>query len=183
LTRFRFFQMSSPFYLPDDKRFIFAAEWPESCPGNPDCDYDSMMKAIKEYKTRYKENNIFLMGPGEETLKPYIEGYLYSGSPMLSADGKVLIFKAREPATGDRPTHFSYQFYVYSPDGKHRCFTKISTSSVWSSAVSFAGDQLAVVHNIDSEPGKSGIVIYRVGDGSSKEILLPDEPPRIINYR
>ncbi len=178
LTKFRFFQMSSLYYLPDDTSFIFFAEYPRACPENPDCGYDAMKKAQEDYKTRYKENNIFLMRPGEKNLRPYIEFYSYSSRPMLSADGSRLFFRGRgKPETGGGWE----QFYLYSPDGNHRCLTNIISTSVWSGAVSPTGNLLAAVYDIAPEREKRKIVIYDVEGGSSREIVLPDQPSRIIN--
>jgi Tol biopolymer transport system component len=180
LTRFRFFQTSPPFYLPDDEQFIFAGEFPRACPRHPYCNYEAMMKAREEYNAKYQQNNIFLMHRGEDVLRPYLKFYSYSGKPMLSADGKRLFFLGRENTETGRG--FWYQFYIYSPDGKHRRITNMTTATYVScGAVSPAGDRLAAVYDMEPEREKNRVVIYDVESGSNQEIALPDQPSGIIN--
>jgi Tol biopolymer transport system component len=165
LTRFKFFELHQPFYLPDDKTFIFSADYPS-------LDLGEMRK---ELNSRYQYNLIYKMQSGEQTLKPYFEFYAYSSRPMLSADGKCLFFRSRgNPVTNGGST----QFYLFSSDGRHRRITNKVGWSVLDSAVSPDGEKLAVVCEIDEG---TRIVIYRVQDGSSKEVFLPDNPSRIIN--
>ena len=179
LTRFKFYMMSDPYYFPDDKTFIFSAESPFAYPGIPDNDRDALRRIREEFKSRYQDNTIFVMREGEKTLKPFIELNEYSSSPVLSADGSVLIFQAqayKPDGSGD----FG-QFFVYSPDGKHRRITHLRATSIWSQAISPDGKFLAVVYDVAPAREINRIIIYRVADGTGKEISLPDQPSRIIN--
>lgn len=178
LTEFRFFMMSVPYYFLDDKKFVFSAEYPRSYPGINGNDDTAIEKIREEIKLKYKENKIFVMCGGEKVLKPYFEFYRYSANPLLSADGASFFFKGDgEPQTG----RGWGQFYLYSPDGKHRRITNLKATTIWSAAVSHDGKQLAIVYDIAPQREINKIVIYQVKDGTSKEITLPDQPSRIIN--
>ena len=179
LTWFKFFMMSPPYYLPDDKTFMFSAESPFAYPGSPSNDYKSMEKIRAEIKAKYKDNNIFLMHGNEKVLKPYVEYYKESDHPLLSADGSILIFRGlayKPDGRGDWE-----QFFQHATDGKHRRITNLHATSIWSGAISNDGALLAVVYDAAPEREIRRIVIYQVKDGTSREITLPDQPSRIIN--
>jgi Tol biopolymer transport system component len=191
LTHFKFFEMSEPYYFPDDKTFVFWGEAPFAYPAIPNSDRNPaiMNKVRKELQSKYQYNSIYVMQGNERELKPYlvmpdyqkkfkhyIAGSEYSRRPSLSADGSVLIFMAqgyKPDGSGDWD-----QLYQYSADGNHRRITHLQKTSIWSKDLSFNGELVAVVYG---EQRKNKIVIYRVKDGTSREITLPDQPSRIIN--
>jgi len=178
LTWFRFFQISQPFYLPDDQQFIFTGDSPKRFPGIADDDHPAIERKQQELKRKYRDNQIFLMRAGEETIKPYIEYFSFSWNPMLSADGKRLFFMSHGiPETGGGWS----QYYLYSPDGRHRCLTDIKATTVWSAAVSPRGDMLAATYDLSPDRQVYKVVIYGVDDGIRRDIVLPDKPIRIIN--
>ena len=191
LTHFRFFQMSRPFYFPDDKTFVFWGEFPRAYPAIPDSDGNSaiMDKVRKELEAKYQRNSIYVMQANEKELKPYlvmpdyqkkfkmyVAGSETSRLPSLSADGSVLVFVS----LGYKPDGSAdwEQLYQYSADGNHRRITHLPATSLWNQAVSPNGELLAVVYG---EQTINNIVLYQVKDGTSKEISLPDQPSRIIN--
>lgn len=179
LTWFRFFLISSPYYFSDDKTFIFSAELPRSFPGVSDNDRITIKRMREGYKSMFKENTIFIMHGSEKMLKPYIELGQYSSRPLLTADGKQILFRAwayKPDGSGD-----CEQFYLFSPDGKHQRLTYLKATTIWSGAVSPDGKLLAAVYDIAPKIRK--IMIYNIKDGTSKEISLPDQPSRIINQR
>jgi len=202
LTRFKFFQMSNPYYFPDDSTFIFWAEHPRSYPGISDVHRGMDSKSVREIRdkidkineelqSKYQKNSIYVMQANEKELKPYlvmpeyqkkfkmyVAGSEYSKWPSLSADGSVLIFvahgyKSDGSATGE-------QLYQYSSDGNHRCITHLP-ADIWDEAVSPNGELVAVIHS--HAPSIYNIVIYQIKDGTSRDITLPDQPARIINSR
>ena len=192
LTHFKFFEMSEPYYFPDDKTFIFWGESPpRAYPAIPNSDGNPaiMDKVRKELRSRYQYNSIYVMQGNEKELKPYlvmpdyqkkfkayVAGSEDSRRPSLSADGSVLIFMSqgyKPDGSGDWD-----QLYQYSADGNHRQITHLPITSIWSQAVSPNGELVAVVYG---EQRKNKIVIYQVKDGTSREITLPDQPSRIIN--
>jgi Tol biopolymer transport system component len=191
LTHFKFFQMSNPYYFPDDKTFVFWGESPFAYPAIPNSDRNpAVMKKInKELQSKYKYNSIYVMQANEKELKPYLVMPEYqkkfkdyvavsesSRLPSLNADGSVLIFMS----IGYKPDGSADwdQLYQYSADGNHRCITHLYKATIWSQAVSPKGELVAIVYG---ELTKNKIVLYQVKDGTSREITLPDQPSRIIN--
>ena len=191
LTQFKFFSMSRPYYFPDDKTFIFWAEYLTVSPGISDDDqsmesFRKVENIRKELESKYQRNSIYVMHANENEIKPYIvtpdyqkkfKGYVkecqYSRSPALSADGSVLIFRA-QGYKPDGSADFDH-LYQYSTDGNHRSITRIPSTET-EEAVSHDGKQVAFIPRYSNK-----IVIYQVKDGTSREITLPDKPSRIIN--
>jgi Tol biopolymer transport system component len=191
LTKFRFGEISNPFYFPDDKTFIFWGEYPDRSVlhfFSP----TPREKMLKELLSKYQRNTIYVMQGNEEELKPYIvirydkkrtdqklSPLDYSRGPVLSADGSVLVFEA----PGNKPDGSANgsQLFLYSADGNHRCITHLHQASIFSEAVSLNGALLAIVYANYPEQNVNKIVIYQIKDGTSREITLPDQPSRIIN--
>ena len=196
LSQFKFYQMSQPYFFPDDKTFIFWGDTPFSYTGT----FTGVLPAAtemmcKELKSKYKKNSIYVMHGNEKELKPYLvmsdygkkfksykESSEYSKWPSLSADGSVLVFVAhgyRSDGSGDWE-----QIFQYSSDGNHRRITHLDAKPIWDEAVSPDGKLLVVIHNVASSRNINNIVIYRVSDGTIyKEIILPGQPSHIINSR
>jgi Tol biopolymer transport system component len=192
LTYFKFFQITEPYYFPDDKTFIFWGESPRAYPAIPDSDGNTaiMNKVRKELESKYYHNSIYVMQANEKELKPYLvmpdyikkfKSYCapaceYSSKPSLSADGSVLIFMS----IGYKPdgSVAGSQLYQYSADGNHRQTTHLPMGSIWSQAVSPNGELVAIIYGGQTT---NKILIYRTKDGTSKEINLTDQPSRIIN--
>jgi Tol biopolymer transport system component len=191
LTYFKFFQITEPYYFQDDKTFVFWGESPRAYPAIPDSDGNTaiMNKVRKELESKYKKNSIYVMQANAKELKPYLVMPEYqkkfkdyvavsesSRRPSLSADGSVLIFES----TGYKQDGSAegHQLYQYSADGNHRQITHLLLESIWSQAVSPNGELVAIVYGGQTT---NKILIYRIKDGTSREITLPDQPSRIIN--
>jgi Tol biopolymer transport system component len=191
LTHFRFYEMSRPYYFPDDKTFVFWGDPPLSYPNVPDSDTALMKKICRELRAKYQYNSIYVMQANANELKPYLvmpdyqkkfKDYVADSEssrlPSLSADGSVLVFMSigyRSDGSAE-----GYQLYQYSADGNHRRITHLPLTSIISQSVSSSGEQLAVVYG---EQTKNKIIIYQVKDGKSREITLPTQPSRIINQK
>jgi hypothetical protein len=96
---------------------------------------------------------------------------------MLTEDGTIF-FQIWGQKSGW--TKLWKQYFQYSADGKHRCITNLKAINSVSGAISYDGEMLAVIYGYD-DSRINNIVIYRVKDGTSREITLPDQPSRIIN--
>jgi Tol biopolymer transport system component len=182
LTFFRFYQMSAPFYLPDDERFIFSALHPTSFPGLSDKDYNAIEAKRKDLESKYGENRIYLMKPGQDTLEPLLVFGKQSYKPLLSTDGKRIFFRAQAYNEDGKPDWL--QFFLYSLDGKHRRITYLKFpkgGTIWSAAVSQDGEFLAIVYGDDDRMHRK-IVLYRVQDSTSRPILLPGQA-NVINRK
>lgn len=177
LTNFRFYMMSAPYYFPDDKAFIFSAESPSHYDGTDKI--DEISKIRKKLKFMYNENKIYLMKGGEKVLKPHFQFYKSSDNPLLDKDGTTLLFMSwGDPAPKYGTGH---QYYVYSADGIHRKVTDVDATSVWYSAISPDGKWIAIVYDVAPKRELRKIVIYGVDCGTKRDIVLPDQPTRIIN--
>lgn len=191
LTYFKFFEISNPYYFPDDKKFVFWGDFPRAYPAIPGSDknIDVMNKIRKDLRAKYKYNSIYVMQANAKELKPYLVMPEYQKSfkmyvadsetsrrPSLSADGSVLIFMSIGYSLDGSAE--GWQFYQYSADGNHRQITH-HCGTIWDVSVSYNGELMAVIQ----EPKKNinNIVIYKVKDGISREIILPEQPSRIIN--
>lgn len=109
LTWFRFMQVTPPFFFPDDKSFIFSAEYFCSFHGVPDSDEKTLRRLREEYELKFKKNNIFLMRGDEKTLEPYILFFNHSSYPLPTAYGKQLFFEADgEPLSGGAGARFIF---------------------------------------------------------------------------
>lgn len=190
LTQFKFMRMSRPYYFPDDKTLIFGAEYLSLVPGTSrKKGHEALRKTKKmreELESKYQDNSIYVMQGNEKEIKPYLvmpeyqkkfKSYIgnseYSRSPALSADGSVLVFRA-QGYKPDGSADFDH-LYQYSADGNHRSIRHIPATET-NVAVSPDGKQIAFIPTDQNK-----IIIYQVKDGESKEIILPDQPSRIIN--
>jgi Tol biopolymer transport system component len=196
LTHFRFFEMSPPYYFPDDKAFVFSAYGPPTrFPGIPDKDYKTIQKKQKEHESKWGRNeNVYVMQKGQQDLSKLqinLEDYKhrltdYERSPIITANGCIFFMtQAYKPdGSGDWE-----QCFEYSKDGKHRRITNIKAKTIWSVAVSPDEELLGFVYTKKGDtlfqhyfsPDIRRIVIYKVKDGTNREIILPDKPTKIIN--
>jgi Tol biopolymer transport system component len=192
LTHFKFFEMSRPYYYPDDKTFVFWGDFPRAYPAIPDSDknIDIMQKVRKDLQAKYQNNSIYVMQANASELKPYLvmpeyikkfksyvaEACEDSRGPTLNADGSVLIFDS----IGYKPDGKGegWQSYLYSADGNHRQITHLPVTSIWSKAIPPKGEFIAIVYG-DMTTNK--IVLYKIKDGTNRQITLPDQPSRVIN--
>lgn len=195
LTQFKFSSISKPYYYPDDKKFIFSANYLTAVPGTDKYsrsrdDFNKVEKIEKELKAKYHDNSIYVMQANEQELNPYIvmpdyqkkfKGYCasceYSRSPSLSADGSALIFTAQ----GYKPDGSSEgsQLYKYSADGNHQQITHLFGQWITGNTVVSPNSELIVFIPEDIQSSRN-IMIYKVKDGTFSDIILPDQPSLII---
>ena len=159
MTHFIFYEMSRPYYFPDDKTFVFWGESPFSYPSVPNSDRNVavMQRINKELRAKYQYNSIYVMQANTSELKPYlvmpeyqkkfkmyVAGFEDSRRPTLSADGSVLIFES----IGYKPDGSAEgsQSYQYLADGNHRQITHLPLTGLESQSVSPDGEFLAIVY-------------------------------------
>ena len=88
LTRYRFAEMSQPYYLPDGERFVFSARGPQS--GEHAAQYD---------KT-YGNNRIFIMDGRNNTLQPAFVNAGDSAEPHAARNGAIVFLSATNAMDG-----------------------------------------------------------------------------------
>lgn len=175
LTWFNAFLISPPYEFPDGEAVIFGAY---GIPGiNP--------------KISESHDNIYIVRKGEKSIPkplvrlgsntPFLVEWSGTKNPLVSWDGKRILFQGHAQ-NADGIHGEGAQYYEYSTDGNYRRLTYITRSSIWSAAVSFDGQFIAVVFDpvFDSVELKR-IGICNVKDGTMRTIDLPDQPSRIIN--
>jgi Tol biopolymer transport system component len=82
-TNYDFYEMSSPYYMPDGKRFIFSAEGPVNSTGKGP-------KSFKEYEEMYQKNFIFIMDGINNELKPAFTYGSNSARPSVMPDNSII---------------------------------------------------------------------------------------------
>lgn len=183
LSRFKFYMMSVPYYFPDDEKIIFSAYGPPFMfPDIAEDNHKAIIKRQKELNAKSIQlfnklgDNLYIIKKGQKELpEPLIKSKDGLRGPLITKDGTIFFqVQAEKPGW----TSFWNQYFQYSADGKHRCITNLKATSIWSSAISNDGALLAIVYG---DSAINNIVIYRVKDGTSREITLPDQPSRIIN--
>jgi Tol biopolymer transport system component len=179
LTHFRFFEVSPPFYLPDDKTFIFSAYGPSEL---VNIGMSLTNKSKYEYlHAKYDRDNIYRLRAGQQELEPYVMlGKEQPRKPLVTPSGKHLFFHAqayKPDGKGD-----GAQFFRYFPDGKHQRVSHLDDAmqTIWSSAVSPDGALLATVGG-GKETRRIGIC--RVADENCQILSLPDEAAIINQLR
>lgn len=142
LTDYDFYEMSTPYYMPDGKRFIFSAEGPVNSTGRGP-------KSFKEYEEMYQRNFIFIMDGINNVLKPAFTYGSNSAEPCIMPDGAI-IFLSETSGTKDSPKA-TQDLFIYkngqvkrltqlgswiglarvSSDGKHIIFSKRSDKNTY----------------------------------------------------
>jgi Tol biopolymer transport system component len=122
LTDFCFFLIGTPQYYPDGKSFLFSGD-------PPMCNYPARGAAVqsyKEYAQRYQQNTIFRMTEGQTTLKPLFERGPHSNGPILSQDGRRVLFVSRTNDLDGRAGNYNYDLFMYE-GGATRRLTDLQT--------------------------------------------------------
>jgi Tol biopolymer transport system component len=176
LTNFKFFMVSPPSYLPDDKTFIFSAYGPSEL---VNIGMSLTDRSKYEYlHAKYDRDNIYRLRAGQQELEPYVvPGKEQPREPLVTPDGEKLFFhgQAYKPdGKGDRD-----QFFRYATDGKHQRVSNLKFG-IWSSAVSPDGKLLA---SVGGGTEIRRIEICQVQDGSCQELFLPGQAAIINELR
>ena len=190
LTRFKFDEISPPFYLPDDETIIFSAYGaPNEYPGIVEDDRKAIWKEKEKLYAKSIQgfgtintshwrgalrDNIYIVKKGQSELpEPLFRSKDNLYSPQITTKGMIYF---KNP----------WDIYQYSPDGNHRRITNVidRAKAIRSYSISPDGALLAIVvyDDADHEREKTKIVIYNANDGTiRREITLPDAPAPIIN--
>lgn len=173
LTFFELFEISPPYFFPDDETIIWGAYGP------PDMRKFSN-KNMNYYIYIISRNNKKLQDPLVvlDKKNPLISRRSGTRNPLISRDGKHIYFigLAENP---DGIHGEGEQCYEFIKDRKYRQITNMSRfDRILSSALSPDGQYLAIIASTDES---RKIVIYSTQDSSSRTISLPDKPSYIIN--
>jgi hypothetical protein len=145
LTHYAFSQMDRPFYLPDDQEFIFAADYLTSFPGLTE--FKAIEIKREEFKAKYAENTIFIMGPHNQELKPILIQGEESGYPRITRDGKTLRFVARvknHPLNEKSKSRYFSEIFERTETGDHVMKSSLGMAPISQFAMSADGSLMAV---------------------------------------
>ncbi|PJI38989.1 hypothetical protein [Ferrovibrio sp.] len=169
LTDHQFFSMDRPYYLPDDRRFLFSADgmrkFGEIRTLNP-----VKQEAPKAYRDRYRGNHIYIKEPGDPDLSPALIHGAATTRPRISADGTRILFTARTNELDNNPDRVNYRYDLFLKEGEDiRRLTK-SGHYILDSALSADGRLLAF---ISGEPSRPKLFVMSAEGGAPEGIDLP----------
>lgn len=178
LTNYAFAGISAPSYLPDDTHFIFSAEYPTRFPGVADSDHSAIKMKRNEFKTRFNENRIFIMAMEQQELKPVLVNGEHSASPMITVDGKTIMFISRVK-NPNYPSRYFYDIFARTEKGDVVRRTSLDTSSIRAFDLSADGSLIGVLYEpfLDSSYKQKGkqLAVISTRDNSFRVISLPND--------
>lgn len=116
LTRYDFYEMYWPYYIPDGKRFIFSAEGPVNTKGRGPKDF-------REYGEMYQRNFIFIMDGITNELKPAFTYGSNSAKPCVMPDGAIIFLS--ETSAKDT-TKSTQDIFIYK-NGQVKRLTQLNS--------------------------------------------------------
>lgn len=177
LTRFRFYQMSPPSYLPDDQSLLFEAYGPTRALDEADGLWKPIKSKDDAWRKKYGTERVYLLRREQTVLEPHLNTELSARHPLISANGEIFLFETQAYKLDGRGDWA--QFFMFSRDGQHKRITNLKSRATWSAAISPDGRSLGIVYD-EKDPKKRSLVVYDVQDGTSRRINLPAEA-RYIN--
>ncbi len=108
LTNYKFYEISKPFYLSDDKRFVFSG----TDPAMPNLSAAKEMDLREDYKRRYQDNTIFIMDGKNNELKPAFTYGRWTSQPSITSDDSILFLAATNDMDGLPPKPVNYDLFL-----------------------------------------------------------------------
>jgi Tol biopolymer transport system component len=161
LTRYDFYDIGRPHYMPDGKRFIFSAEGPVNTTGRGP-------KNFREYEQMYQKNFIFIMDGVNNELKPAFTHGNYSEQPSVSVDGSI--FFISETTAKESPEKVR-ELFIYR-DGKIKQLTHMD-AWVQYPRLSRDGKYVLFVKRTDKKSSNYSHWIMKPDGTALKEIEIP----------
>jgi Tol biopolymer transport system component len=167
LTKYEFFQISRPFYLPDGKRFIFSAEMRINA---PDSESGINRKARDRYEDKYDFNAIFIMDGVNNELKPILKNGRHSDEPQIAREGAVVFRSEVNDMDGlSRLGGIYYDLFVFSK-GKTKRLVNERLSGL---RFTVSPDGNHVVFSYSMDPITIGLSIINLDGTGQREIDIP----------
>ncbi len=178
LTHYAFSEIDQPFYLPDDQQFIFAADYLTSFPGLTE--FKAIEIKREEFKAKYGENSIFIMGPHNQELKPLLIYGEHSGYPRITRDGKTLRFVARvknHPLNEKYKGRFFFEIFERTETGDVVMKSSLGMAPIWQFAMSADGSLMAVQYELTSgdafKRNPKQLAVISTRDNAVRMIAVP----------
>ena len=161
LTNYRFYEISRPFYLPDDRRFIF---W-GTAPARPDLSLSAEKEFRENYRREYQDNNIFIMDGRTNDLRPAFTYGRWTSEPSVTRDGDILFLAITNEMDGLPPEPVNYDLFLKKGDTITRV-TRNMGGRVKSPSISFDGKRI-LFKVVREEGGRSLAYRYMINsDGA-----------------
>lgn len=118
VTNFCFYNVSRPYFAPDNDDLIFSGAGPKCnypIPNSPHKTY-----GYKKYAEQYGEDSIVRIGGEKTVLEPWIRSQAKdSGNPQVADTGAVL-FKVRTDLIDGNQSQFNYDLFLKDQSGVRR---------------------------------------------------------------
>ena len=137
LTNYRFYEMSRPFYLSDDKRFVFSGTGPIM----PDLSATKEMDFREDYKRRYQDNTIFIMDGKTNELRPAFTYGRWTSEPSVTKNDAILFLAMTNEMDGLPPKPVNYDLFLKKGDVITRV-TRQQGGRVTDPSISFDGKRV-----------------------------------------
>lgn len=163
LTALRFYAVTPPSYLPGDQSFIFSGDSPYEYVS------PSGEKGYSSYKSRYNDNQIFVISSYEKKpLSPIFTNGDSSDFPTISTDGDKIVYSARTDKLDGVKTRFTYDLFLF--DGKrHNRLTRLD-SLISDIVLSFDGRIVAFVEQPHENLNLRRLKVLDVSTGKMESI-------------
>lgn len=156
LTKYDFYEMSWPYYMPDGKRFIFSAEGPVNAKGKGP-------KGFREYEELYQKNFIFIMDGISNELIPAFTYESNSSKPCVMADGAIIFLSEISAKNSPKSTQ---DIFIYK-NGQVMRLTQLNS---WIDLATISSDGKYIMFSKRSD--KNTYIMNSDGKGL-KEIKIP----------
>lgn len=176
LTNYKFYEISRPFYLSDDKRFIFSG----TSPVMPGLSATKEMDFRENYKRQYQDNNIFIMDGKNNELKLAFTYGRWTSEPSVARDDAILFLAMTNDMDGLPPKPVNYDLFLKKGDVITRV-TKQTGGRVGYSSISFDGTR--ILFEVARHDEERGYLSYKYminsdGTGLSDSFGFPAIGPR-----
>lgn len=173
LTNYKFYEISRPFYLSDDKRFIFSG----TSPAMPGLSAVKEMDLRENYKRQYQENNVFIMDGKNNELKPAFTYGRWASQPSVTKDDAILFLAMTNDMDGLPPKPVNYDLFLKKGDVITRV-TRQMGGRVKNASISFDGKRILFAVYRQEEGGSRTYMINSDGTGLSDSFGFPAIGPR-----
>ena len=137
LTNYKFYEISRPFYLSDDKRFVFSG----TDPAMPNLSAVKEMDFRENYKKQYQDNTIFIVDGKNNELKPAFTYGRSTSQPSVTKDDAILFLAVTNEMDGLPPKPVNYDLFLKKGNTITRV-TRQQDGRVTDPSISFDGKRV-----------------------------------------
>lgn len=173
LTNYKFYEISRPFYLSDDKRFIFSG----TDPAMPGLSAIKEMDFREDYKRRYRDNTIYIMDGKNNELKPAFTYGRWTSEPSVTRDDAILFLAMTNDMDGLPPKPVNYDLFLKKGNAITRV-TRQQGGRVTDPSISFDGKRILFEVGRQEERGYISYKYVINSDGTDlAEVAFPKIGP------